>query len=203
MYAKALCLAAHAPAVPSHLRRSLLRAARAPSDSHDKKADQALKEAEDILFADPRWRALAGTTQAIDLIQGGVKTNALPERAWAVVNHRIATDGSLEEVQKHATEALVDLAEKFDLNYTAFGEVVREGNGKGKVNVEEAWGAALKPAPITPSEGDKAGPWKVLAGTARATYGVHRATNSSEIQGEGENLVVSPGIMSGNTGMLA
>lgn len=41
---------------------------------------------------DPAFKALVGTTQAIDLIQGGVKTNALPEQAWAVVNHRLATE---------------------------------------------------------------------------------------------------------------
>ena len=37
------------------------------------------------------------TTQAIDLVQGGVKANALPlpEEAWAVVNHRIATQRSV------------------------------------------------------------------------------------------------------------
>ncbi len=34
--------------------------------------------------------SLVGTTQAITLISGGVKSNALPERASAVVNHRIA-----------------------------------------------------------------------------------------------------------------
>lgn len=36
------------------------------------------------------YKSLVGTTQAIDLIHGGVKSNALPERAWAVVNHRIS-----------------------------------------------------------------------------------------------------------------
>jgi len=44
------------------------------------------------LFQDSALRSLAATTQAIDIIRGGVKVNALPERAWAVVNHRIAVD---------------------------------------------------------------------------------------------------------------
>lgn len=38
--------------------------------------------------------ALLSTTQAVDLIEGGVKVNALPERASAVVNHRIAIERS-------------------------------------------------------------------------------------------------------------
>jgi Gly-Xaa carboxypeptidase len=35
---------------------------------------------------------IAGTTQAIDIINGGVKANALPELAYATVNYRISTD---------------------------------------------------------------------------------------------------------------
>jgi Gly-Xaa carboxypeptidase len=37
-------------------------------------------------------KSLVVTTQAVDLIEGGVKMNVLPERASAVINHRIATD---------------------------------------------------------------------------------------------------------------
>jgi Gly-Xaa carboxypeptidase len=55
-------------------------------------SDKSLRTLETLLFKDEMLKALAGTTQAIDLINGGVKTNALPERAWAVVNHRIATE---------------------------------------------------------------------------------------------------------------
>ena len=83
MYMKSQCLAAHAPAMPSELRKALLDA---------DQSDKALHAAEKILFQDRMFRSLVGTTQAIDLISGGVKTNALPESAWAVVNHRIATD---------------------------------------------------------------------------------------------------------------
>lgn len=83
MYEKALCLAAHAPELPKKLRKALRRAP---------KSDKALRTAESILFEDRLFKSLVQTTQAIDLIQGGVKTNALPESAWAVINHRIATD---------------------------------------------------------------------------------------------------------------
>lgn len=36
------------------------------------------------------FKASTGTTQAVDIIQGGVKSNALPELVHAIVNHRIA-----------------------------------------------------------------------------------------------------------------
>jgi Gly-Xaa carboxypeptidase len=55
----------------------------------------ALQRLEAELTKDINLRALIGTTQAIDLVQGGVKSNALPEEAWAVVNHRIATQRSV------------------------------------------------------------------------------------------------------------
>lgn len=193
MYAKALCLAAHAPSLPYRLRRSLKRA----SAGNDK----ALLYAESTLFSESnpdggRWRSLAGTTQAADLIEGGVKANALPERAWAVVNHRIATDSSIGQVQEHVTETLRPLADSFNLTYTAFGQVVSAGKGYGALNVEEAWGAALQPAPVTPTEGVLADPYRLLAGTIRTTYNAHRGLKETSEAG----VVVSPGIMSGNTG---
>jgi Gly-Xaa carboxypeptidase len=50
----------------------------------------AMKLVEHAIFQNPLYKAMVGTTQAVDLIGGGVKTNALPENAWAVVNHRIS-----------------------------------------------------------------------------------------------------------------
>ena len=82
MYGVAQCWAAFAPDVSSTLRKAI-------KDSVH--SDHALQAAEDILLRDKETKSFVGTTQAIDLIQGGVKTNALPEQAWAVVNHRIAT----------------------------------------------------------------------------------------------------------------
>jgi Gly-Xaa carboxypeptidase len=83
MYQKSQCLAAYGSDMPKALRKAL-------KDSV--KSDKALRKAENALFEDKKFKALVGTTLAIDLISGGVKTNALPESGWAVVNHRIATD---------------------------------------------------------------------------------------------------------------
>lgn len=76
------CVAAYAPEMDRTLRRTIL---------HSIKSDKALKKLEKIISTDKSLKSFVGTTQAIDLIEGGVKTNALPELAWAVVNHRIAT----------------------------------------------------------------------------------------------------------------
>lgn len=75
------CIGQHGVDVSSSLRKTIKRSA---------KSNHALHSLENEMFKNPVYKHLVGTTQAIDLIQGGVKTNALPEQAWAVVNHRIS-----------------------------------------------------------------------------------------------------------------
>ncbi|KAN0102405.1 hypothetical protein V8E52_011977, partial [Russula decolorans] len=89
-----------------------------------------------------------GITQAIDLVQGSVKSNELPEEAWAVVNHRIA-------IQR---DVLKQLAREFNITYTAFGLEIstEDGPTAGTLTLTEAWGTPLEPAPITPFGEDSA-----------------------------------------------
>ena len=54
----------------------------------------------------------------------------------------------------------------------------------------------MEPAPITPSSGDEAAPFKLMAGTIKTVYRAHRNVTDDE------TVIVSPGIMSGNTGMF-
>jgi len=76
------CLAAHAPDIPSSLRKNIKKST---------KSDKALRRVEEEYLTTPALRALTSTTQAVDIISGGVKINALPEQVFAVINHRIAT----------------------------------------------------------------------------------------------------------------
>lgn len=81
-YEELQCLAAHSPDFPSSLRKLVEKSAT---------SDKALEQLEDeLLRTNPLFKATAGTTQAVDVIRGGVKTNALPENAYVIVNHRIA-----------------------------------------------------------------------------------------------------------------
>lgn len=76
------CAATYGPEYPAKLRQL------AHDAVHD---DGALAELRDALLDEfPRFEAILRTTQAVDLVQGGVKVNALPEKVSAVVNHRIA-----------------------------------------------------------------------------------------------------------------
>ncbi|KAH8116276.1 carboxypeptidase S [Phellopilus nigrolimitatus] len=180
IYGMLQCFAAHAPDMDSKLSKTVKKSV---------SSDKALHELEKFIEKDKTLRAFVGTTQAIDLIQGGVKTNALPEQAWAVVNHRIATQSSVAATKEHDTKLLAKLAKKFNLTYDAFGQNLHTGSS-GSLTLTDAFGTALEPAPITPT--DEA-PYKLLSGTIRATYNSHRNyQNAEEVQ-------IAPGLMTGNT----
>ncbi|KAI0251446.1 carboxypeptidase S [Lactifluus subvellereus] len=184
IYSVVQCVGEHAKDLPWELRALIEASAY---------FDWALQKLEAELTKDNTLRALIGTTQAIDLVQGGVKANALPENAWAVVNHRIATQSSVAAVQQRDTDVLKDLANEFNLSFTAFGSVIfpEDESTEGTLTLTDAYGTALEPAPVTPTDEDSA-PWQLLSGTIKATYNAQRGL-------EGDNVVVSPGILGGNT----
>ena len=44
-------------------------------------------------------KSLIRTTTAVTMFHGGVKVNVIPPSAWAIVNHRIHTKQTVEEVR--------------------------------------------------------------------------------------------------------
>ncbi|GLB41814.1 putative to MEROPS metallopeptidase family M20A [Lyophyllum shimeji] len=187
LYSTFLCLGEHAKEVPKDLRATIRRSW---------SSKKALRQLQEEIFKNPVYKSFVGTTQAVDLIQGGVKANALPEKASAVVNHRIAVISSVEEVKAHDSELLKGLAERFNLTYNAFGtKVSKKAEGapsSGSLTLSDAFGTALQPAPVTPT-GKDAAPYQLLSGTIKASYNSHRGlTGTNEI-------IVSPGMPSGNT----
>lgn len=150
------------------------------------------------------------TTQAVDLISGGVKVNALPEETNAVINHRIEPGSSVTELREHLTELITLHATRLGLALHAFGKEVQmemdEGKEKtqtlGKIVIEDAFGSALEPAPKTPLEGDGAEPWRLLSSVIRRTWqvpangsGIADGAPASESQKEG--ILVAPDLMGG------
>lgn len=85
IYSALLCEAEYAPELPKPLRKLIKQSI---------KSDAALALILPILLKTDETRLLRSvlsTTQAIDLIHGGVKINALPEHVEASINHRVAT----------------------------------------------------------------------------------------------------------------
>ncbi|OCH84737.1 carboxypeptidase S [Obba rivulosa] len=177
------CFATYGPEYPEKLRW-LAEEART--------SDVALAKLKTgLLAADRRNSALLGTTQAVDLIQGGVKVNALPEHVEAIVNHRIAEHSSVDDVKQHILGVLLPIATKFNLTLDAFGKNISAGTGNGgHVVLSDAWGPGLEPSPVTPT--GIADPFAILAGTIKATF---TTTEGYDKKG----VIVSPMLSLGNT----
>jgi Gly-Xaa carboxypeptidase len=120
------------------------------------------------------------TSQAVDVIGGGVKVNALPETAKAIVNHRINIGEQPETVFHHLTHLARPIAKKYNLTLHAFDDQSEAYN-----SISLSSNQPLRVAPVTPTNTDVNTPFKVLAGTVRATFG--------------EDVIVTPFYMTGNT----
>ena len=81
MFATLQCLAEYAQSLPSNLRHTIKKSVY---------SDKALESLQSYVLENKELYSLVTTTQAIDMIGGGIKSNALPELAWAVVNRRIS-----------------------------------------------------------------------------------------------------------------
>ncbi|KAL4268708.1 peptidase M20A family protein [Pleurotus pulmonarius] len=185
IYARLQCAAQHGKAMDRTLRRKIRKSL---------KSDKKLRELESFLFADSVEKSLAGTTQAIDLINGGVKSNALPEQARAVINHRIDSMSSSIIVKERDTTLLKEIAHRFNLSYTAFGDEITEGGVPSAGTISISSPLVLEPAPVSPIVMDKTTPYGVLSGSIRATYDARRSQN--HLSGD---IFVTPGMPTGNT----
>jgi Gly-Xaa carboxypeptidase len=135
---------------------------------------------------DARAKALVTTTQAVDIIRGGSKVNALPELVTAVVNHRIAFSHSIADVEKHLTKVIAPVAKRFNMPFYAFEESqVKLGERYVTVSVQ---GTALEPAPRSPTAGAV---WDMFAGSARHSF--------KDIKHGDTPYIVSPGASTGNS----
>ncbi|KIK60455.1 hypothetical protein GYMLUDRAFT_168042 [Collybiopsis luxurians FD-317 M1] len=181
-FAAAQCAVQH-PTKPGKYpagMKDLARRATVPGD------DVALQKFAKALFeADPFFKVLSRTTQAVDLISGGVKINALPERAEAVINHRIAEHSTAQEVKKHIIDLVLPLAAEHNLSVQAFGDDIRNGSEAYRVVLSDAFYSPLEPSPVTPISNSPM--YDVLSGTIIATL-----QSSKRYQADG--VVVAPSL---------
>ncbi|KAF8549259.1 carboxypeptidase S [Imleria badia] len=152
-------------------------------------SDKKLRELGDRLIDfDPMFYAMSGTTQAIDLIGGGVKVNALPEAVWAVANYRIVDHSSPAELKDRTIDITLPVATKHNMTVVAFGKPVgSQGPSWGTIHLSVAFNHSLVPAPVTPTMGS--GPYELLSGTIRSTFQTHLRTD-----GLPTSAIVSPGV---------
>ncbi|KAI8615431.1 hypothetical protein BC830DRAFT_1122665 [Chytriomyces sp. MP71] len=133
------------------------------------------------------------TSQAVDIIKGGLKVNALPEHVLTTVSDRVSVDSSVREVQEALFENLISVARELNVNLTVRdfrdNSVIvgkySEAGAVGKVDVKGQAAFCLEPSPVSPSKGPV---WSVLEGT------IHHVYDRDE-----NEMTVMPGLMSGNS----
>ncbi|KAI1871867.1 hypothetical protein JX265_005853 [Neoarthrinium moseri] len=167
------CGAAYSPEFPPSWKK-LLPTNKGGDRHKTEKLAHAVAASSDML------KYLFTTSVAVDIIGGGVKANALPERTTALINHRINIGSSSTDVKKHLTHLASKITQKYNLTLHAF-----DGEETPSSITLSLSKDPLEPAPVTPTEIDSLTPYAILSGTTRALYG--------------EELYVSPGLMTGNT----
>jgi Gly-Xaa carboxypeptidase len=71
IYESLKCIGEHGPDIPLTLKRAIEKSTG---------SGRALHRVEELIFPNDQIRSVVGTTQAVDMIQGGIKSNALPEQ---------------------------------------------------------------------------------------------------------------------------
>jgi Gly-Xaa carboxypeptidase len=175
-YTQLQCGAEHSEEFPNKLKRLLARRASSSNTCHAKPDYLAIEAAKQ----GPEIKYLMQTSQAVDVISGGAKVNALPERVQVTVNHRVNIGETPQVLWDHLATLAGEVAKKYNLSLHAF-----DGKEEPSSIMLEATKGTLEVAPVTPSDASIESPYKVLAGTVRALYG--------------EEVIVTPGIMTGNT----
>ncbi|KAK7426987.1 hypothetical protein QQZ08_006414 [Neonectria magnoliae] len=143
-------------------------------------------------------RYMVQTSQAIDLIQGGQKINAMPEVVTLGVNYRVAPQDSIPKVQHNFLKHIESVVEKYNISVKAFegdeayeayvSELASDGVSAG-VNYDallvlQGRGKS-ESTPVSPTSGPV---WDVFSGTIQHAFAF-----------EGGRVVPVGEIMNGNT----
>jgi Gly-Xaa carboxypeptidase len=187
-------MAVHGTNMSTRLKNDIFRAGGDDKSLAKKAMARVVRE----IRKNPKQRYLLGTSQAVDIINGGVKgtlsnytpiltaVNALPESVYAVVNHRIAMESSVKEVEDHLIDLLTPLSKSLPANFIAFSQKISSpepsSNPRNTTIILSTTPDTLDPAPVSPEDSYA---WGVLSSTVKHVFG--------------RNVVISPSLMSGNT----
>jgi len=109
------------------------------------------------------------------------------------VNHRIFELSSVTELKKRWSKVLTPIAKRFDVSLEAFADSQYHKDGShGLLNLTDAYGTGLEPAPVTPTFGSPA--WELLSGTIRASLSSSRREIAKSLP-----VYVAPSSSLGNT----
>ena len=173
-----------------------------PTEDVEPWLEQALKsdnyEALGEAVAESRGSKIRFTlqsSQATDLIHGGVKVNALPERISTTVNYRVALHETPDLIKQRAIRIISPIASKYNITLGAFGTTVIAGEDatSSKNHLElHTLNEPLYPAPLSPTTVGTDSVWTRFSGVVRSAF-------ESVPSLSGRTVVVSGDVMTGNT----
>ncbi|QLG71675.1 hypothetical protein HG535_0C00230 [Zygotorulaspora mrakii] len=143
-----------------------------------------------LLLQNTSLAVMSRTSQAIDLISGGQKINALPERVSVGINYRIAPGLTLKDIKARITSILEPIAMKYNMTSFFFGSQESVSCSDSELCISQV-GKALEPAKMSP-QNTKA--YSVVFGSVSSALNPI-FTETLNV----ESLVVVPTLMAGNT----
>jgi Gly-Xaa carboxypeptidase len=150
----------------------------------------------------PAVRYTMQTSQAADLIHGGVKVNALPEKISAVMNYRVALHQTPDELRERAVRIISPIAEQHNLTLrVAFPGVdsATEGDVSDRTLTLHPLSEPLSPAPISSTDPLTSKVWAHFAGVARSVFESHSNPIAKSDSRTKPTVVVTGDVMTGNT----
>lgn len=136
------------------------------------------------------------------MISISIQRNALPEAAWAIIDHRISVDSSVKQLQQQLRDVIQPFAKKNHLSFEAFGQDVIKANADddhkkcpklGHANLTVAYNSALEPAPVSPHD-ISSDAWRLFSGAIKSTYASRENAPDDE-----KNVLMAPAVSLGNT----
>ncbi|GAV29222.1 hypothetical protein PMKS-002704 [Pichia membranifaciens] len=185
-----VCLAEHSVDIDPLLKQDIL------NSQIDEQANANVRE---FMNRDRFTSYAIKSTQALDVIHGGVKYNALPEFVELVVNSRVAVEESVTFAFKKFLKDAETIARQYNTGLSAqfpysngTEVVILPATDVGILTVKPI--TILEPSPVTAANDLH---WEIFAGTARHVY--EELAYPDRFNNSKEQVVVTPGLGTGNT----
>lgn len=132
------------------------------------------------------------TSQATDIIHGGIKVNTLPENVEATINYRVAIHEHLHDIKTRVMGIVAPIADKYNITLSAFGEEIASNGPRTNLLNITVFGASIEPAPLSPSNSLTTPVWARFSGIVRTVF-------ESAPSLRGKQVVVAGDLMTANT----